>query len=365
MRTLDRYVASSFLGSFILLMLVGVMFFVTIDMILNLDEFLKDPDASAAAVLSAMLDYYAGNLPMYFAQFCGPVMGVAGAFALAMMLRNNELTAVLSAGVPLQRLAAPILVCSIPIVALSILNSELLIPAVAHKLVRDRDALLGARTLAARCIHDDNKAILQASELDPRAGRMERVFIIEPDAAGNPANLIEADAAVWDESRRTWKLDRGTRYVVGDVFGAEDLGRAIERQPLAEYAFTLSPTEIVLRQSAQWSELMSISEMNELVRSRHLPNRPALIRSRDVRFTRPLLMWILLALSLPFFLSRQPTNVLRAGAYALLLTGLCFGFTFLAQSVSADLGARARLAYAMPVLFFGPLAILRMANVKT
>jgi lipopolysaccharide export LptBFGC system permease protein LptF len=109
---------------------------------------------------------------------------------------------------------------------------------------------------------------------------------------------------------------------------------------------------------------MSIRQMNRLLASRNLPNLPRIARARDIRFTQPLLMWILILLAVPFFLSREPTNVLVAGGKALLLTGLCFGFTFLAHGINAA-PQTAQLVVALPVLLFGPAAILHLANIKT
>ena len=151
---------------------------------------------------------------------------------------------------------------------------------------------------------------------------------------------------------------------MGSAFGSDELGQSIQWEPLSEYAYGLSPEQILLRQSSQWAELMSIRQMNALLQTRNLPNLPAIAKARDIRFTQPLLMWILMLLAMPFFLTREPGNVLVAGGKALLLTGLCFGFMFMAHSLSGD-ATTARVATALPVLVFGPVAVLHFANVKT
>lgn len=154
------------------------------------------------------------------------------------------------------------------------------------------------------------------------------------------------------------------RLVMGGAFEGGELGHAMDWQRLDEHPFTLSPEQILLRQSSQWADLMSIRQMNSLLQSPNLPNLPAVAKARDIRFTQPLLAWILLLLALPFFLTREPANVLVAGGKALLLTGLCFGFTFLTHSLSVEAHS-ARLATALPVLVFGPVAVVHIANAKT
>jgi lipopolysaccharide export LptBFGC system permease protein LptF len=364
MTIIDRYAGTTFLGSYLILLLVGVGLYIFSDMLVNLDEFTENRTLSAGQVLLNMTDYYGYNLPLYYQQLGGALMTIAAAFTFAMMLKNNELTPLVAAGVPLQRLAVPVLACSVLLVGLWMANSELVVPGFADKIARHHDDLGDTRQVEVQCVRDDNNAILIAQELHAQQGWLKGVYIIEPDETGAPQQLIQADAAFYDPQRRTWRLDRGARQQMGVAFGTQDLGHAIQRVQLDEYAFTLSPEQILLRQSSQWADLMSLGQMNTLLRSRNLPNLPAVAKSRDIRFTQPLLTWIMMLLAMPFFLTREPGNVLVAGGKALLLTGLCFSFVFMAQGVSTD-PYTTRLATALPVLVFGPVAVLHFANVKT
>lgn len=364
MRTIDRYICTTFLGSYLILLLIGVGVYVFSDVLFNLDEFTKDRALSAGQVLMNMADYYGCNLPLYYYQLGGIMMTIAAAFTFAMLLKNNELTPLVAAGVPLQRLAVPVLLPSVVLVGLWLVNSEVVMPAMASKIARLQGDLSETRQVDVRCVRDDRNAMLTALELRVHSGVLNGVYIIEPDENGYPRHLIRADAATWDPQRRTWRLDRGARMVMGDAFGDEELGHAIQWTPLAEYTFTLSPAQIRLRQSAQWADLMSIRQMNALLQSRNLPNLPAVSKARDIRFAQPLLIGILMLLAIPYFLTREPGNVLVAGGKALLLTGFCFACIFLSHSISGDM-AVARVAIALPVLVFGPVAVLHFANVKT
>ena len=68
MSTIDRYLARTFVGSYALLLLVGIGLYVFSDVLVNLDEFTKDRTLSAGAVLLKMLDYYGYNVPLYYQQ---------------------------------------------------------------------------------------------------------------------------------------------------------------------------------------------------------------------------------------------------------------------------------------------------------
>ncbi len=364
MTTIDRYIARTFLGSYVILLLVGIGLYIFSDVLVNLDEFTENRSLTTGQVLGNMADYYGSSLPLYYHQLGGVLMTIAASFTFAMMLKNNELTALVAAGMPLQRLAVPALLCSVVLAGLWLVNSEMIMPRFAHQIARHHDDLGDTRLVDVRCVRDDRNAILTAQELHARQGWLKGVYIVEPDERGTPRRLIKADAATYDPQRQTWLLDVGKRQVLAGVFDGGDLGEAVAWKSLNEYAFGLSPEQILLRQSSQWAELMSIRQMTGLLESGNLPNKPAIAKARDIRFTQPLLMWILLLLAMPFFLTREPGNVLVAGGKALALTGLCFGFVFLAHSLSID-PYWARLAIWSPVLLFGPVAVLHLANVKT
>jgi lipopolysaccharide export system permease protein len=311
-----------------------------------------------------MGDYYVCNLPLYYSQLGGPLMAIAAAFTIGMMLRNNELTPLVAAGMPLQRLAIPIVACSVLLVAVWMANRELLLPRLAHKVARKHDDILGQRTRGVSCARDSNNAILNATSFYPRQARLEGLCIIEPDDQGRPCNLVQADAATYDEQRSVWRLERGVRILMHDPRRAEGLGAPIEREYVDEYPFTLTPDELVLRRDSQWADLLSLRQLNALLQSRNLANRAMIDMSRHIRLTQPLLQWILLLLALPFFLVREPTNVLAAGGKALLVAGAFFMVAFIAQSVVKEETYAALIAW-IPILLFGPLAVLLLANVRT
>ncbi len=335
MTTTDRYIVRTFVGSYLVLLLVAVIACIFIDLLINVDEFAENA-LPMREVLGNLLDYYGSNLPLYYLQLGGVTIAIAASFTFGMLLRNNEMTALVAAGVPLQRLAVPALLGSVALVGLWMASNELVVPSLAHKIARRHDDLSGTRQVAVHCVRDEHDAILSAGELHSREGRLRNVYIIEPPSEARPGVLINADSATYDPARRTWKLDRGVRRVMSPPAGPGDLGAPLQRQPLSEYAFGLAPEQILLRQSAQWAGLMSMRQMNALLQAGNLPNKAAVAKSRDVRFTQPLLAWILMVLVVPFFLTREPANVLVAGGKALVLGGLCFGLTFIAHSIPVD-----------------------------
>jgi len=360
---MDRYVVRNFLSSYLSLLLGLTGLVVFVDIVFNVDEFTDDLDQGIVGVLLKIVDYHGYRLPLYFHMLGGVMMSIAACFTFAIMLRSNELTPLVAAGMPLQRLTAPLLGCSVVLVALWLANSELVIPAIAPKLARTYQDLRDTRQGDVQCVRDARNAILSARELHARDGWLKNVHIIEPDDTGRPAHLISADVATYDPQRQTWVLTRGTRLTMGGRTAGGGLGSTITREPLDEYAFQLAPEQIRLRQSSQWADLMSIHQMNALLKGHNLSNATSIEKTRFIRFTQPLLIWILIALVVPFFLTREPANVLVAGGKALLLGGACFAVTFLAHAAAPD--GYWQVVTALPVLIFGPVAVLHLANTKT
>lgn len=363
MKIITRYVARMFLISYLILILVGIGLYVVVDLLVNLDEFTKDGSLSLAQMAANMADYYGCRAPLYLAQLGGPMMAIAAAFTLGMMLRNNEMTPLVAAGMPLRRLAAPILVCAVLLTALGVWNREGVIPKLAPKLARTRDDLGGEKAVGVYGVRDTNNAILTAMQFYPASETLARVFIIEPDKTGRPAQLIEADFARYDHARRTWTLERGRRMVMKYPWQAEGLGSPVDYELVAEFPLQLTPEQLALRQAAEWADWLSLEQMGALLQTRNVINREALIANRHIRLTQPLLQWLLVLLAVPFFLTCRPSNVLVNGGLALLWCGLFFAMIFLAQSQIRTEWA-ALVAWS-PVFLFGPLAVYKLANVKT
>jgi lipopolysaccharide export LptBFGC system permease protein LptF len=274
------------------------------------------------------------------------------------MLRSNELTPLVAAGVPLQRLAVPILVTGAVLTGLWLANREFLLPEYAHKIARSRDDLVGTRERSVDFARDDNDAVLVARRISLNEGRLEGVVIHVPAAGGN--FVIQADAAMYDPHAETWLLDVGRLIRESQAGGPR---REIVREPIAEFPFGLTPSELVLRESSRWAELLSLRQMNALLRSRNLPNLAVVEMNRHIWLTQPLLQLLLLALTLPFFLTREPGNVLVAGGRALALGAAFFAVTFFAHSMVAT--DHAALVAWIPLLVFSPVAVVQFANVKT
>src|SRR5687768_1835298 len=178
MKILDRYILVSFLKNWLISFMVLVGMYMVLDMVFNFDElFAMKPDPTGAATASNTLvsvlynvgDFYFFQSFLFFNHLSGIIPVVAAAFTLMRLSRFNELTAVLAAGVPMLRVAMPIILAGVVLNALVIVNQELIIPNLSHKLSRDRGEAGGGsgEQFPIRAMQDSQNSLLFAARYTP------------------------------------------------------------------------------------------------------------------------------------------------------------------------------------------------------
>jgi len=364
MKTIDRYLAREFTYSYVVCVVIMISLYIILDLFANIDEF-TGAAKSNREVVWEILNYYSYHSFFYFAQVAGMITLVAAAFTLTRLHRGNELVAFLAGGLSLYRVALPLVVMGLFFNGLWVVDQELIIPRIADKLVLNHQEVAGKKAFKVGLLKDqDQKRLLSANLFDPRTNTMEEVIIIERDSEGQMQAVIVADEAVWDPPHHRWALSRGYykpyHFQAGFATSANVAGT-----PLAYYESDWTPSDLVLRQTGGWTWLLSLHELNSLLKKPNLvPNPNELVAARHVRLTQPLVNMLLLFLGLPFFLNREPHNVLVSVGMCLLLGIMCFMLAFVSQTVASTMSSPALAAW-LPIMVFGPVAAILMENIKT
>ncbi len=364
---LDRYLFRSLIVHYAIAMGVMLSLYVVLDMFVNMDEF-TERGLPSTVVLGNMIDYYLPNLALYFSQLGGGITLFACAAVLARMRKNNELTAVLSSGVSLYRLARPIVLFSALATGLLLVDTEVIVPSVAHKLARKHEEADSQHAYEVLFLKDRDDALLSAGRFEPRTGELRSLLVMKRDESGAIAQVLEADRATWEpptEMRPTgqWRLDRG-RSTQRVVRSTESLGprsgQTVEFPSV--YASDLGPQEIEVRQAEGWIRFLGLSQLRELESSASA-DFTEILRIRHGRVVTLIMSLMLVLLGLPFFLDRSPANVVRDSTKCLLLCGSCYLATFVAQSIRLE-NMSAFVAW-VPIFFFGTLAMVMFDRVRT
>jgi lipopolysaccharide export LptBFGC system permease protein LptF len=384
MKLLDRYVISSFLKNYAISLVTLIGLYIVLDMVFNLDVLTKVKTDEQAGALGSLVSvvkeigtFYFYKAFVFFVQLSGMIPVVAAAFTLMRLARFNELTAMMAAGIPLQRVALPVVMIGAVInLALLPINQELVIPRMIPQLMRDVDDLsrTGRDAFTVTGMADGNRLISIARYTPPKPDRpatMEYLDILERDDDFRLHAHTTADGATWDEATGQWNLTNGwqTTNLRPATTGPTLPPR---REPVAVYKGSVTPQELAVYRRGRYVDLLSLSQIHEMLERPQRFGRSNLLRVRHTRVTQWLTNIILLLLAIPCILTREPNKLKHAAGLTLAMTGLCMGSVFLFQQMASNnlLGDAwadnwpALMAW-MPIFIWGPVAILLLERTKT
>ena len=269
MSILDRYILKSMCVNYFIALGVMLSLYVLLDMFINLDEF-TERDPTLPVLLGNLADYYGPNLTLYFAQLSGVIATFACLLTLARLRVQNELTAILASGVSLYRVAVPIVVFGVGTAGLLVLDTEVLVPALAPKLVRAHDEVGRAGQRQVLFMPDRDGALLSASRFTLDTEELHNLLVITRDDQGMATRILDASLATYEPPASPgapgrWLLQRGREraWTYADDAGLGPRSSFHERFPL-EYVSDLSPRDIEIRQRKGWVRYLSLIQLREL-----------------------------------------------------------------------------------------------------
>ncbi len=381
MRLLDRYVLKSFLYNYLISFVVLVGMYIVLDMVFKLDDIVEVKNQAAASesgsvftVFRDLLDYYFYQMFPFFINLSPIIPVAAAAFTLVRLTRTNELVAMLAAGVPLLRIAAPIVLSCVVMTGLVAIVQEGIVPNIIPKLTRQTSDMGRETGKAFRVdsLQDARGNILRAARFVPGSS-LNRPQIIELDVIfrndqRQPTHHLRADRAEWDADKKSWKLTHG-EFTQG-LLPEETRSAAT---PAAEYTSSITPDEIALYRSRSYVDLLSTARINELLASPGGYGITDLLRVKHFRFTQYVFNnWLIVLLAIPCVMTREPTQLKRGVLKCMVYTGAFLGTVFMAQQLAGHPPEwfvwqqqwPALLAW-MPTVIFFPLALVMLGRMET
>jgi lipopolysaccharide export LptBFGC system permease protein LptF len=366
---LDRHIVVRYLSNFVLLFGLLFVFAVSIDVVIQFDSFADAAKERAGrtstsyplVLAHAILDFHAPRIFQFFAFMTGLVgIGAAG-FTVVQMHRTRELVAIMAAGVPLQRVATAILAAQLGVVLLQLVDQELVLPRIAARLVRDHDAILesGVETFEAPLMRDSAGDLLYAREVDPRAGVLTSVLILERDDDGTSVARVTAARAEWDDAVAGWRLEDGVRMET-------DSGRSrpADRTSVTLWETDLSPRMLQARRNLNFAQMLSLGQLRDL-RDAGGASDGRVERTMFGRFSGALVNLLVPVIAMPFFLARNPGVAMLSRSLQAALVSIPLLVGALAAMTVAIPGLPAGVGAFLPVALLLPIAIARMAYLET
>lgn len=374
MTLLDRYIGRQFLINVGVLLTILFSFVVVIDVSLNLSRFTKIAAELAApaggeepgflrrtfVTVLVIVNLWWPRLLQLFNFLLGLVMVAAMGFTCAQLNRNREFLAMLAAGLSLRRVARPILIVGAGLTLLQALNQELVIPRIAPLLTRDHgDA--GRVTLGASSVPltpDGPGRLLRADAFDADREVITGLYALEMNERWEPVRAITADRAVWLDG--AWVLTNGMAFPRGPA------PTRSEPQPIDRLESTLGPTELKMNRFQSYRQALSFAQAGALLEreGRDPASRERLERIRWGRVSIMLSNLLTLLIALPFYATREPTNMVVQSLKCAPITILALMGGVLGASATIP-GLPAAVGVFIPVMILVTVALARSTSVPT
>lgn len=375
MRILDRYIARRFLANFVILTVLLFAFAVSVDLLLQLDEYVDaararvGPEAGFVTLVVALAgivaDFHGPRIFQFYAYMVGLLSVGAMGFTLAQMHRHRELVAMLASGVKLQRVARPLIVAALGLSVLQLVNQELVLPNLAPLLIRDHGDIGRASvgSFEVPFTADGRGNLLRAPSFDPRTATLSLPTILERDAAGRTARRISADSARWDTAAGAWLLAEG--WVTAAQPESESQTTAtFVGEPIDRWHTDLTPQVLTMRRFNQFATMLSLEQIMRMLGTPGVVNADALVRYAFARFATLMINMLVLLMALPFFLLREPSGLLRNSALC-AATAIPATIGSLLSFAVAFPGIPPALGVFLPVLMLLPGAIYMQSLIRT
>lgn len=397
--TLDRYIAKQFITNIVLLLVLLFSFVVAVDVSINLSRFYRaagetsrvamgEPSTAKQVIMTALLVVWlwGPRLLLLFNYLLGMVLIGAMGFTFVQLVRHREVVAILAGGISLWRAARPIFVVAVLCVGLQVVNQELLIPRVAHLLTRDpgsrSDQLADA--FPVRLTLDGDGRLVSAARFKPADAVMEGVNIWERTPEGRVLRRISADRAIFEPAgsapnaaaagtsatgspRGSWRLINPSVSEFGSRPRSGSASTSAPNPPAPVRLVTdLTPTTLLLSQFAAFSQSLSWRQILSVTGTPGI--RPELsdrlTRVGMARVSACVCTLLSLVICLPFFLTREPRNMVIQSLKCAPVAIVTSMGSVLAASMPIP-GLPPAAAAFIPVVILAPLAIAAATSMKS
>ena len=367
LRLIDRQLTFSYVKSFFGCLLSILSLFIIVDLFTNLQNF-EDRNKGTENLFAFIGNYYVAMIPVIYNQLSEAIVLLAAMFTVAWMQRNNELLPLLSAGVSTRRVVRPVLIAACAMVALAIVNQELILPRIDGLLIEERTDATLAKEIAVRGGYESNGIHISGKTATRHDMKIKEFGCVFP-------NTMEFDALPFIQAKEAAYCPPGTFRESGGWFlrGTTPLelppaGPKSPIEMLRPGVFFLKTIEIdfhTITRSKNFAIYIPTWKLfEELARTDH-NKRAGLAVLFHSRFVRPILGMLLVFMGLSIILRDQNRNIFISAGLCL---GLCV-FFFLVGGACKFLGEhdhlRPDIAALLPVLIFGPISFVMFDAVHT
>jgi lipopolysaccharide export system permease protein len=392
MRILDRERYWAFYKAYVICFIALVGLYVVIDAFANLDEFSEV--SGGVKLFTNMGRYYLIRMSLFYDRLCGVIVMMAAIFTVTWMQKNNELLAMLAAGIGTKRVIRPVLIAAVLVNFVAVANQEWIMPEIADELQKPPDDD-GKRSLMLFHSREDGRGIvINGGKEGDRTTKTVTQF-----SATLPVSLLGTLGGLEAKQARYIAEDdpgdapmKGGWLLRGAVLNPPDA--PIDAPPAEERWLTrLGPEELkkfppplgnVPDLGAGAFFLKSNVTFSAVTRDRQwfrYASTPVLVRALsdpanepeklDIavflhgRLLRPVLGLTLLFLGLPLVLGGDGRNMFINLGLSLGTSAVFYAACYVTQYLGNNGVFSAELAAWLPLIGFGTLAAARWDTIRT
>ncbi len=372
MTRLDRYLLGNFLRIFLISLISLTGMFVVIHLFTNLDELMEMVTADRS-LMKVAIDFYGPRSLDFFDRTVAVLLLMSGIFSLALMQRRQEMTAIEAAGIPKLRLLRPIVFASIVLIAISVVNREMVIPGFRESLISTAQNWREAPEDLPPNFHKDHALglLISVADVSKEKGTMLKPVVQLPIHLSRRVSRISGLTATW----LAGNANRPAGLLINKVTDFEKLQNesdlSVGTRKTIYFAATnkwLQPHQVYVATTLNLEELAYGRQMTDYT---SLPDMIATLRRPSQwysqnfriavhsRIVRPLLDLSLLLVALPIVLTQSSRNLFLASMTCVGIMGL-FSLTVLGSQMlgSLSLVRPPALSAWLPVIVFLPLSVL-------
>lgn len=363
---IDRLMVRSYLKAYAVCLVSLLSLYIVVDLFTNLDEFTSKHEHLTEA-LSHIGTYYGFMTAQIFDRLGEAVVLLAAMFTVAWLQRNNELLPLLSAGVSTRRVVLPVLFSACGLFSLVVINQELIIARIGNRFMFEKDDPQGEKDVEVQGAYEPNGIHIHGQKGSRRTMIVRDFSCYIPEHVAGTSLHVSAKEARYvppDTAHRSggW-LMTGTQPARLENWERPDILEVVDEGKLFLHTQVVD-IETILR-NRKWFNYASTWVLYRQLQSPDSSRLAAMAVLFHMRLTRPILGMILVLLGLSVILRDQNRNVFISVGLCLVLCGVFFGACLTCKSLGDnDLLAPALAAW-LPVLLFGPLALVMFDAVHT
>jgi lipopolysaccharide export system permease protein len=346
---LDRYVARTFLSSWLASTALFMGLFGVVDFFSNVGDLIENAK-SAGAGLNVIARLYACKAPGIFVQVAPFVMLLSALFTVLRLQRHGELMAMFMTGRSALRVLAPVFGMTVLCMFVLVAAQEVLIPRLAQQREADEALLVHGDPdwVLSTTIKDASGNILRVVDYHVASETISKLHASGRDETGRN-RLTYGENAVYDEAAGGWRLQNGRMEVRAPDSPVPEI-----TEPAAFFRTDVRPQDLL----NETQDPFDLSYRDVLERSERYPQAARWRLLRHYHITYPLSVLLLVMLGLPFVLKRRHRGSLVGLGISLLL---CLAYLTV-DVIVRDLGTRGFLSPVIaawfPVILAGSLGVV-------